>query len=118
MATAPRKGLNKLRKVGSGPDTAGLSEHRIASGYGTALGSGDLIKYTTDGTIIKGTNAAYNLGALIAVHYYDDATKRIIDSPYFPAGQTSTQPILAYLMDDPNCTFEAVCASPIGDMIE
>ena len=117
MATAPRKGLNKARRLGSAPDNAGLSEYKIASGYGTALGAGDLVKITTDGTIIRGTNAAYNIGVLHSVHYYDAATKRIIDSGYWPASQTSPQPITCLVMDDPSATYHVKCSSPLGDMV-
>lgn len=117
MATAPRQGLNKARTLGSGPDNTSVSSYAIASGYSTALGVGDLVKLTGTGANIQvGANSAYNLGVFLGVKYSDPNTgyERITD--YWPASQTSTDPIEALVCDDPRTTFNVICTDPIGDM--
>ncbi len=118
MATAPRKGLNRARKLGSADDIGGISQYTIASGYATALGVGDLVKLSgTADNIEVGTNAAYNLGVFLSCTYLDPNTgyERIID--YWPAGQTSpNQTVTALVVDDPNATFKVICDNPLGDM--
>ena len=113
MATAPRLGLNPCKTVGSGPNNGGLTEYAIASGYGTALGVGDLVKLTTDGSVIQGTNAVNQLG-VFAGCTYADSTGRLQIQKYWPASQTSTNPAPTCLvMDYPEATFNAVCAGTI-----
>lgn len=117
MATAPRKGLNRARKLGSGPDDQGVSQYTIASGYSTALGVGDLVKLSgTADNIVVGANSAYNLGQFLGVQYLDPNTGLTRITDYWPASQTSTQPVTALVVDDPNATFNVICSNPIGDM--
>jgi hypothetical protein len=117
MATAPRKGFNKARKVGSGPDNASLSTYTIASGYSTALGVGDLVQLTgTADNIQVGANSAYNLGVFQGVYFVDPITNKPNFNNYWPASQTSVGTITAYVMDDPQATYNMITVNPIGDM--
>lgn len=104
MGTAPREGLNPGRKIGSAPDNKAMTEYNIASGYATALGTGDLVKLHTDGTIIKGANSADNLGMIGAV-FYVDAQGTFQFQKYWPASQTSTTQPTCLVLDDPSATF-------------
>ncbi len=100
-----KKGLTPARKVGSGPDNKALSAHTIASGYGTALASGDPVKFSA-GNIVKATNGANALGILASLRYV--ATDgRIIDTRYWPASTTvmAGTTVDALVLDDPNATF-------------
>jgi len=115
MATAPRKGLNSSRKVGSAPDNKALSPYKIASGYGTALGIGDPVKIHTDGTIVKATNGADAIGVFHSVSY-TDSQGNVIITKYWPASTVATN-IEALVMDDPLCTYNAVCAGPIAEAL-
>lgn len=113
MATAPRLGLEPCKSIGSGAFTGGLTEYAIASGYATALGVGDPVALTTDGSIIQASNTADAIGVFQGVTYAD-STGRIQIQKYWPASQTSTNPApTALVHDDPRTTFLAVCNSPI-----
>ena len=111
MPTGAQAGLNPARKVGSGPDTMGLSEYTIASGYATALGKGDPVKLHTDGTLIKATNGNDAIGVFYGVNYID-STGAVKIEKYWPASTVATQ-ITALVMDDPNRTFHVKGEGPI-----
>lgn len=117
MATAPRQGLNRYRKVGSGPDDSGITSYSLASGYATALAVGDLVKLAGVGmNIAVGANSAFNLGVVQAFRYVDPSSglERITD--YWPAAQTSTGAVETLVIDDPDVTYNIICNNPIGDM--
>lgn len=116
MATAPRKGFNLAKSIGSAGTNGGLNAYKIASGYATALGVGDPVKLTTDGTVIKATNAAGNLGVIRGIQY-TDSQGDIKITKYWPASTTATE-IEVLVEDNPLSTFhiqadgaipEAVC---------
>lgn len=111
MGTAPRKGFNLARKVGGAPVSGGLNAYSIASGYSTALGVGDAVKLTTNGTIIKAANSAGNLGVLAGVKYKNSAGEIKIEK-YWPASTTATE-IEALVYDDPLLTYHVVADGPI-----
>ncbi len=108
-------GFTPARKLGSGPDNKGVSPYKIASGYATALGVGDLVKLTTDGTLIKGANSAGNLGVLQSVEYTDSSGNIHIDK-YWPASTTATA-INCLVQDDPTATFLIKFDGPVPDAI-
>lgn len=112
MATGARKGLNPARKVGSAPDNKGLSPYSIASGYATALGLGDPVKLTTDGTIVRASNDTDDsIGVFMGVQY-TDSQGDIKITKYWPASTVATD-ITALVLDDPSATFSAVGEGPI-----
>lgn len=111
MATAPRKGFNLARKVGSSAMAGGLTPYTIATGYATGLGVGDLVKLTTDGSIIKGTNSAGNLGVFQGVTYTDSLGNVKIEKQW-PASTTATN-IEALVSDDPLLTYHVKADGPI-----
>lgn len=119
MGTAPLLGFNPARKVGSGVNNASLTSYTIASGYATALGAGDPVKFTTDGTIILGSNSTSNLGVFAGCEYLDTNTQRLVYSTYWPASQTVTsgQTITAYVYDDPMCTFAVTADGTVAQVI-
>ena len=111
MGTAPRKGFNKARKVGSAPDGMGLTPYAIATGYATALGVGDPVQLTSDGTIIQAANNVGNLGVFQGVTYTDSAGDVHI-TKYWPASQAATN-IEALVSDDPLATYHVKADGPI-----
>lgn len=119
MATAPRKGLNRARKLGSGPDNEGVTGYTIASGYSTALGIGDLVKLSgTSMNVAVGANSTYNIGVFLGCQFTDPNTGYTRITDYWPASQTvpSGQIATALVVDDPNATYNVICSNPIGDM--
>lgn len=116
MATAPRKGFNRSRNQGSGASTQGLSEYTIASGYATALGTGDPVKLTTDGSIIQATNSASTLGVFQGCRYID-SSGRIQIQKYWPASQTSTETVTALVADEALATWRVKTAGTISTSV-
>jgi hypothetical protein len=113
MGTAPRKGFNLARKVGGAPVSGGLNAYKIASGYATALGVGDAVKLTTDGTLIKAANSAGNLGVINSIKYKNSAGEIKIDK-YWPASTTATE-IEVLVSDDPLATYHVLADGPIPE---
>lgn len=111
MPTGVKKGLNPSRKVGSAPDSRGLTEYSIASGYAVSLAIGDPVKLTTDGTLIRATNGADAIGVFAGVTYTNSSGEIKIDR-YWPASTTATD-IKALVVDDPFVTFDVKGDGPI-----
>lgn len=115
MATGPKKGLNPARKIGQGPNNGGFTTYTIASGYATALFTGDVVKMASDGTIQKASNGDVAVGVLVGVQYVDtNGTPQ--HKPYFPAAFTSTQPIYAKVDDDPNSTYHVTANASVASV--
>lgn len=115
MGTAPRKGFNTARRVGSSPTAAGLNAYKIASGYATALAVGDAVKLTTDGTLIKAANSAGNLGVIAGIKYVNSSGEIKIDK-YWPASTTATD-IEVLVSDDPLQTYHVLADGPIPEAV-
>lgn len=111
MPTGTKKGLNLSRKVGGAPDSKGLNSYTIASGYATALGVGDPVKLTTDGSLIKATNGADAIGVFAAVKYINSVGEPKF-AHYWPASTVATE-IEALVVDDPSATFRVKANGPI-----
>jgi hypothetical protein len=111
MPTGAKKGLNPARKVGSAPDSRGMTEYSIASGYAVSLAMGDPVKLTTDGTLIRATNGADAIGVFVGVSYVKSTGEIVIDK-YWPASTSATS-IKALVVDDPFVTFDAKGEGPI-----
>lgn len=110
MASAPRKGLNNLRNVGSSPDNKGINDYTIASGYNTNIGVGDPVKLSS-GTLVLATNGADAIGVFQGVSYTDSFGAPVFKQ-YWPANTVATN-IVAYVCDAPFATFSAVANSEI-----
>lgn len=109
MPTAPKTGFTRSKQLGSAPFSGGLATYTVANAYGTALGLGDPVKITTDGTIIQATNSATTLG--IAYGFFWNDTVRPRYEHYLPASTTpATGTITAYVSDDPNATYKVKAA--------
>lgn len=115
MATAPRKGFNPAKRVGSTTNNGGLTAYTIASGYATGIGVGDSVKLHTDGTIIKGVNAASNLGVFAGCSYVDSAG-RLTYAKNWPASTVATE-IVAWVIDDPFCTFYIPASTAVTSVL-
>ncbi len=111
MPTSPRRGLNPARKVGSNPGTNALSAYTIASGYATALGVGDPVALTSDGTIIRAANGSDAIGVFKGVQYVNSQGEVKFDK-YWAPSTVATQ-IQALVMEDPMQTYIAVADGPI-----
>lgn len=115
MSMAPRLGFNMARAMGSGKLSGGLTQYPVASGYATALATGDACRLATDGTIIQATNATGTIG-VIAGFYYVDSTGAIKIQKYLPASTTAYTGTVntALVIDDPRTTWTVTTSSPIN----
>ncbi len=115
MGTAPRKGFNFARKVGSASVAGGLNAYKIATGYATALAVGDPVRLTNDGTIIRATNAAGNLGVIAGIKYINSNGEVKITN-YWPASTAATG-IEVLVQDDPLVTYHVTADGPIPEAV-
>lgn len=79
------------------------NKYTIATGYGTAIYKGDLVKIHTDGTLNIGDGTTDAIGVFAGVEYVD-ANGKPTESPYWPASTTATN-IVAYVYDDQQTVF-------------
>lgn len=111
MGTAPRLGFSLGRKVGGAPHAGATNEYAITSAYGTALGAGDPVQLTSDGSIVQAANNVGNLGIFQGVTY-TDSTGVYHQTAYWPASTVATDAV-ALVIDDPLMTFMVKADGPI-----
>lgn len=103
-------GLKPVGKVGSGYNSEGVTEYKIASGASGNIFSGDLVKMTNAGTIlVAGATDNPVLGVFRGCQYTDSSGDTIFSS-YWPDG-TVTSDAVAFVVDDPNVLFEIQSAA-------
>lgn len=107
-------GLQAIRRLNGGPVT--LSAYRIASGYGTSIFDGDLVKSAGTGkTIAQSAATDVSVGVFHGCEYID-SQGNVIFSRYWPA---STVPkagteVIAWVYDDPLILFKVQAAASVG----
>lgn len=93
-----------FRPVGTltGPYNAQFRKIKIASGYGTSIFSGDLVKCETTGTVIleNGTTTALPVGVFMGCEYTNPVTGQLLQSPYWPASTVAAD-AYAFVFDNP-----------------
>ena len=105
-------GLEPVNLIGGQQFAGQTREIPIASGYNTNLFNGDVVKLTTDGTIVKdtGTTTATPVGVFLGVSYTNPSTKQKLYAQYWPAGTVASDAV-AYVQDDPDLLMKAVAVS-------
>lgn len=114
MATAPRKGLNPARKVGSAPNSNGLTPYKLASGYATTLGVGDPVKLVA-GEIQRATNGDAAIGTFHSVRYTAANGEYKIEKVW--VASTVAKDIEVLVMDDPDSTFHVVSTGAVAGVL-
>lgn len=114
-------GLRPVNLIGGLPFAGATRAIPIASNYGTAIFYGDVVQYTTDGTLIITTlqnqtsPVAGVVGVFLGCSYTNPTTKQKLFSQYYP-GSVVASDIEAYICDDPNALFKVVnCTSAVAD---
>ena len=98
-------GLRPIAKVGSAPGgTTGTTKYSIADNQGTAIFTGDPVKYKNDGTVEVATAGDAICGVFMGCFYTDPTTKKPTFSNYYP-GSINASDIVANVIDDPNTLF-------------
>lgn len=91
-------GLRPVRHLSGG--VIQTNKYTIASGYNTAIFTGDVVEGVAGGSIEQAeAGNVDNLGVFAGVSY-TDANGAQVFSPYWPASTTATN-IVAYVYDDP-----------------
>ena len=103
-------GLRPIGRLDSGSLEA-FRQYPIASGYGTAIATGDIVQLVDGGTATTiekqsavGTSAIDLVGIFLGCSYTDPNTNQKTFSQLYPAS-TAADDIMAYVVDDPNVLF-------------
>lgn len=121
-ATARPYGLRPMGLLGGQANAGSYRLYKIASGYGTGIFFGDVVKLVVGGTIEKdtGTTTATPIGVFMGVEYMS-ATQGLLHRNQWPASTTvpTGTTAWAYVCDDPDMLFqiqadEAVAQAGIG----
>ena len=102
-------GLKPVGELGSGYNSAGTTEYKIASGASGNIFSGDLVKMANTGTILVAAAGDQALGVFRGCKY-TDSNGDVIYSAYWPDGTVSSDAV-AFVVDDPNALFEIQSAA-------
>ena len=98
-------GLRPIAKVGSVPGgTTGTTKYSIGDNQGTAIFTGDPVKYKNDGTVEVAGAGDPILGVFMGCFYTDPTTKKPTFRDHFPAS-LSPGDAKAFIADDPNQLF-------------
>jgi hypothetical protein len=108
-------GLRPVNLIGGLPFAGATRTIPIASNYPTAIYYGDVVQYTTDGTIIittlqnqtDPTTVPGVIGVFLGCTYTNPTTKQKLFAQYYPGGVAASD-IEAYVCDDPNALFRVV----------
>ena len=100
-------GWRPIAKVGSAPGgTTGTTKYSIADNQGTAIFTGDPVKYKSDGTVEVATAGDASCGVFMGCFYTDPTTSKPTFRNHFPAS-LSPGDAIAFVADDPDQLFIA-----------
>lgn len=99
-------GFRPVRKLDGSAWSGAADAYPIASGYATAIYTGDPVTVLSDGTIGIGVAGSAILGIFQGVEY-NDAQGNRQNSPYWPASATTqaSQTATAFVITDPNVVY-------------
>ena len=104
-------GLKPINLIGGQVFAGATRQLVMASGYGTSIFYGDVVKLASTGTIQKdtGTTTATPVGVFLGCSYVN-SVGQVVFQQYFPASTTAPTGtvITAYVSDDPDQLFKAV----------
>lgn len=104
-------GLLPINLIGGQPFAGSTRMIPVASGYGTAIFYGDVVKLAANGTLEKdtGTTTATPVGVFLGCSYTDPVFGKTFRQ-YLPAG-TAASDIEAFVLDNPNALFKVAIVS-------
>jgi len=111
-------GLQPINLIGGQVFAGATRYRRIASTYATAIFYGDLVKLTTDGTVVLANETATGpstgfAGVFLGCTYTDPTSKQLRFQQYYPGGITAPAGtfINAIIADDPDTLFKVAVVS-------
>lgn len=105
-------GLEPVNRIDGMPYAGAIRQIPVATGYATAILSGDTVKIS-NGYIVAdtSTDAATPCGVLVGCQYVN-SLGQTVQSQYYPAAAaTSANPAYAYVVDDPMALFKVAVVS-------
>jgi hypothetical protein len=108
-------GLRPSRIRGGSPNSSGMNEYRVSSGYAANIFTGDIV-VNADGYVnVLTTTTQKALGVFMGCNYVANGEPKW--SAYWPSGTSVTEAV-AYVMDNPSATFviQADASVSIGDI--
>jgi hypothetical protein len=111
-------GLQPVNLIGGQVFAGATRYRRIASAYATAIFYGDLVKLTTDGTIVLANETTTGpstgfAGVFLGCTYTDSTSNQVRFQQYYPGGITPATGtfINAIIADDPDTLFKMAVVS-------
>jgi len=110
-------GLKPINLIGGQVFAGSTRKMRIASGYDTTIGYGDLLVKVSDGTVARSAATTAKptggfAGVFLGCEYINPSTGQLLFSQYFPANTTVTSGfITAFVCDDPDALFQVAVVS-------
>ena len=108
-------GLKPVNLIGGQVFAGATRMMEIASGYGTNIFFGDLVKRVVTGTIEKdtGTTTATPCGVFMGVSFTNSSTGQVQQQQFYPASQAikAGTKIFAVVADDPDTLFQVAVVS-------
>jgi hypothetical protein len=105
--TAPY-GLQPVNRIDGMPYAGAIRQIPVAAGFGTAIFDGDTVLINSDGVLVKSSTT--DSGGIVGVcvgGQYVNSNGQTIQGQYIPALATTTSnPALAYVVDDPMALFK------------
>ena len=119
-STATPRGLVPVNHIGGTPYAGSTRKIKIASGYGTNLYNGAVVKIHTDGTLNLVTETggvgdlfpAGTIGVFVGC-CYTDADLGFVNRQYWPTGTVASD-AMGFVVDDPNALFQVQSSGPIN----
>ena len=105
-ATAAAFGLKPVNLIGGRVYAGSPRQIKIASGFGTNIFNGDVVKLVAGGTVEKdtGTTALTPVGVFVGCKFTDPNSEQMTFKNHWPASTVASD-AFAYVVDDPDVLF-------------
>jgi hypothetical protein len=101
-------GLKPINSLDGKPYAGAIRQIPVATGFGTAIFTGDTVLIGGDGYLVKSTTT--NSGAIVGVvvgGQYTNSSGQLVQGQYIPAlAATAANPAVAYVVDDQQALFK------------
>ena len=106
-------GFKPINLIGGQVFAGATRQIPIASGSGTSIFYGDVVRLNTGGTLSRvstTTTATDAVGIFLGCAFTNPTTKQFLQQQYYPAGTVASD-IVAYVCDDPDTLFKVAVLS-------
>ena len=116
-------GFQPINLIGGQVFAGQIRHYPIASGSGTSIFAGDVVRLNTGGTLsrVSTTDSATDaVGIFMGCQFTNPTTKQLLQQQYFPASTVASD-IQAFVLDDPDALFKVAVLSnstTIGGMTQ